>query len=173
MFFLSHCTGATLAETAPHPIVEIEEDVYRYESADNGAGPMWCFGSTCLVRSEERLFATGLETLPDVKPLNNCRWLLFQRTSDGWAQVNSDPDGRTREPCPLVTFRDGRVMLSANPTLVADTQAYSGPARPEILQFDPEHPDQKPDVLLPEWQARPSLRSTPTVASLPMARRES
>jgi len=63
------------------PVVELEEDVYRYEPADNGAGPMWCSGSTCLVRIGDDVFASGLETLKDGKPLNNCRWTLFQRES--------------------------------------------------------------------------------------------
>src|SRR5690349_15546897 len=61
--------GAEL-ESSPNypllaPVVEIEEDVYTYSNADNGAGPMWCSGSTCLVRSGEHLFASGLETVPD------------------------------------------------------------------------------------------------------------
>ena len=29
------------------PVVELEEEVYTYEPANNGAGPMWCSGSTC------------------------------------------------------------------------------------------------------------------------------
>ena len=29
------------------PIAEVEEDVYSYVPADNGARPMWCHGSTC------------------------------------------------------------------------------------------------------------------------------
>ena len=36
------------AGAAIEPIVEVEEDVYTYTPADNGAGPMWCAGSTCL-----------------------------------------------------------------------------------------------------------------------------
>src|SRR6266542_5733820 len=61
------------------PLVEIEEDIYRYEPANNGAGPMWCSGSTCLVRVGDSLLASGIETLPDCPPLNNCRWTLWQR----------------------------------------------------------------------------------------------
>src|ERR1041384_6894486 len=44
------------------PVVELEEDVYSYESANNGAGPMWCSGSTCLARTGGDVFASGLET---------------------------------------------------------------------------------------------------------------
>ena len=31
------------------PVVEAEENVFNFEPANNGAGPMWCSGSTCLV----------------------------------------------------------------------------------------------------------------------------
>ena len=43
----------------PIPVVEIEEDVYSYEPANNGAGPMWCAGSTCLVRVDETCSLVG------------------------------------------------------------------------------------------------------------------
>src|SRR5262245_23405482 len=104
--------GADLA-----PVVEVEEDVYTYTNADNGAGPMWCSGSTCLVRVGDRLFASALETVPDAPPLNNCRWMLFLRGTNGWTRVRVDTDGRTREPSPIAGFPDGRVFLSVNPTL--------------------------------------------------------
>ena len=55
------------------PVVEVEEEVYTYRPANNGAGPLWCSGSTCLVRIGDAVFASGLETLADHKPLNNCR----------------------------------------------------------------------------------------------------
>src|SRR5437016_5338110 len=68
---------------AIQPVVEVEEEVYQYEPANNGAGPLWCGGSTCLVRIGNEIFASGLETLKDRKPLNNCRWLLFKREENG------------------------------------------------------------------------------------------
>jgi hypothetical protein len=138
-------------------VVEIEEDVYSYEPADNGAGPMWCHGSTCLVRIGNDLFAGGLETLQGAKPLNNCRWMLFHRVSDGWEKVAFDASGRTREPCPLVGFPDGRLFLSANPTLNADPNTYAGPARPEVLQFDSHSLTESPKTLLPVWSGKPQF----------------
>ncbi len=136
------------------PAVEIEEEVYRYEPADNGAGPLWCSGSTCLVRVGEQVFASGLETLTQRKPLNNCRWLLFQRGAAGWERLHADPAGRTREPCPLAAFQDGRIFLSANPTLTPPDQ-YGGPARPEILQFDAARPQEPFQTLVPQWDGTP------------------
>ena len=143
------------SHSALRPTVEVEEDIYSYEPADNGAGPMWCHGSTCLVRLGEDLFASGIETLRDPKPLNNCRWMLFRRGPQGWRKVCVDASGRTREPSPLVGFPDGRLFLSANPTLNTDPNAYSGPARPELLQFTARHPGKPVRTLLPTWSGRP------------------
>jgi hypothetical protein len=48
VFILCASGLARAAELAP--VVEIEEDVYTYTNANNGAGPMWCSGSTSMVR---------------------------------------------------------------------------------------------------------------------------
>lgn len=153
LMFLAIANAAS--QSSLRPIVEIEEQVYRYEPANNGAGPMWCHGSTCLVRIGNDIFASGLETLADAKPLNNCRWMLFHRSEDGWEKVCADESGRTREPSPLAGFPDGRLFLSANPTL--DPNAYSGPARPEILQFAIGEPNNPAHTQLPVWSGLPKF----------------
>jgi hypothetical protein len=137
------------------PVVEREEDVYHYEPADNGSGPMWCHGNTCLVRLGDDVFASGLETLRDYAPLNNCRWTLFQREPGGWQLAQADEKGRTREPCPLGCFSDGRVLMSVNPTLTTDPKAHAGPARPEILQFAAGDARGAYKTLLPQWANSP------------------
>jgi hypothetical protein len=148
--------GAAAAPQRLNPVVEVEEDVYRYEPANNGAGPLWCKGSTCIVRVGNDVFASGIETIKDLKPLNNCRWLLFKREAGGWALQQRDEKGRTREPCPLTGFPDGRLFLSVNPTLTAPN-VYNGPARPEILQFSAADPKAPPRRLLPRWEDRPAF----------------
>lgn len=147
--------GSQSAAGPLRPVVQIEEDVYRYKPADNGAGPLWCHGSTCLVRIGDEVFASGLETLEDYKPLNNCRWTLYKRGPDGWELQQADRTGRTREPCPMVAFSDGRLLMSVNPTLVTDPKAYGGPARPEILQFAASDPRGKYETILPVWDGKP------------------
>jgi hypothetical protein len=153
-FLLGSAMSADAQPLAPR--VELEEDVYTYEPANNGAGPMWCHGSTCLVRTGERVLATGLETLPGVKPLNNCRWLLFVRDAEGWRRVYRDEAHRTREPAPLAGFLDGRVFVSANPTL-APLGAYGGPARPQVLQLAAGDPEPPFTVLEPTWEGQPEF----------------
>jgi hypothetical protein len=135
--------------------VEAEETVYDFKPANNGAGPLWCQGSTCLVRAGDRVFASGLETLPDAKPLNNCRWLLYERADTGWRLCQNDKDGRTREPCPLAVFSDGRLFLSANPSL--NPGFYSGPARPEIHEYRTSSPSTASQRHLPAWQGQPQF----------------
>lgn len=114
----------TLAWTvagAVNPVIEIEEPVYTYEDARNGADPLWSVGSTCLVRWNGRVFASGLQTVPDVPPGSNCRWLLFGREAEGapgagnatgWRQLRAAVVGLTREPCPLAVLGDGSIFLS-------------------------------------------------------------
>ena len=138
------------------PVVEIEEDVYTYTNANNGAGPMWCGGSTCLVRSGDHLFASGLETVADAKPLNNCRWMLFHRDAKGWERVRVD-EGRTREPSPLAALPDGRIFLSANPTLGSGPQPNGGPARPDVFRFMAKDPKATPVSFPPVWQGEPKF----------------
>jgi hypothetical protein len=152
------CNGLSLAAAADiNPSVEVEEDVYSYTNADNGAGPMWCSGSTSLVRTGDRLFAAGLETVPGAQPLNNCRWMLLQREDNGWKRVHVDSDGRTREPSPLAAFPDGRVFLSANPTLGKGPEPSGGPARPDVLLFSADDPTAAPVSLAPVWQGEPAF----------------
>jgi hypothetical protein len=138
------------------PVVEAEEDVYTYESPNNGSGPLWCSGSTCLARIGDEVFASGLETLKDVKPLNNCRWTLFKRGANGWQLAQADEYGRTREPSPLAGFPDGRLFLSVNPTL-STAQSGGGPARPEILEFSAKAPNAAFGRLLPGWEGNPAF----------------
>jgi hypothetical protein len=139
------------------PVVEVEEEVYRYVPADNGASPTWCFGAPILVRMGETLFASGLETMPDAKPLHNVRWMLFRRDANGWELQQVDPTGRTREPCPLVGLPSGRIVMSVNPTLVTDPERQAGPARPELLEFKAADPKAPPKTLLPAWDGEPQF----------------
>lgn len=149
---------ASEAPPAPAVVVELEEDVYEYAPANNGAGPMWCHGSTCLARSQDRVFATGLETLTNVPPLTNCRWMLFSRAETGWQRVYLDEAGRTREPSPLAILGLAQVVVSANPTLGTGPEPNGGPARPEFQLFEAAQPTQPPQRLLPEWQGKPEFR---------------
>ncbi len=146
--------SASAASGERQPVVEVEDEVYRFDPPNNGSGPLWCSGSTCLVRAGDAVLASGVETLKNVQPLNNVRWTLWKRERSGWELQCADPKGRTREPSPLALLGDGRLLLSANPTLTAPDKR-NGPARPEILQFDSSHPKEPCKILRPEWDGTP------------------
>ena len=76
-WLLMSCSGSN--EPAFTVSVEAEEIVYKYEPPDNGSGPMWCHGNTCIVRFGDILVVSGMETLEDVMPYNNTRWILYER----------------------------------------------------------------------------------------------
>jgi len=133
------------------PVIEAENVVYDYEDAQNGSSPLWCYGNTCIVRVGNDVFASGIETLKNVKPMVNVRWTFFKLQKDAWALLQADRKGRTREPCPLACFQNGRIFLSNNPL----TSGHS--ARPEILEFDAANPKAPFKTLTPTWDRRPAF----------------
>ncbi|MBT3343853.1 MAG: hypothetical protein HN712_24630 [Gemmatimonadetes bacterium] len=136
--------------------VEVEESIATYEPAENGAGPLWCHGSTVIVRHHDEVFAAGLETLPDHVPLNNTRWVLYHRPDSGtWDEIYRD-SGRTREPSPIVLLGDD-LLVSANPTL-APAGEYGGDAEPTIFRFDTADMEVAPVGELPAWHGEAPFR---------------
>ena len=136
--------------------VEAEDQIDTYEPADNGAGPLWCHGSTVITRRQDEVFAAGLETLPDEVPLNNTRWVLYHRRDDGeWKVIHRD-DGRTREPSPIALLGDD-LQVSANPTLAASGE-YGGDAEAVVFRFDTTDLEQGPTSQRPSWMGNPSFR---------------
>ena len=137
--------------------VETEEIVYKYESPDNGSGPMWCHGNTCIVRYGDKLVASGMETLENQVPLNNTRWLLFERTDKGWDLLMKDETDRTREPSPLGLLNNaGKVILSVNPALTGPG-IRNGPAEPRFLQFDAVNLRSGYETIIPRWNGKPDF----------------
>lgn len=143
------------AESALLPQVEIEEIVYEFVPAKTGTTSLGCYGATCIVHHGEDVFVSGLETIPDVPPMNNSRWTLFKRTAVGWQLQQSDPVERQREGCPLGVFSDGRLVLSTNPPLTRD--ARSGPANPHLLEFAANDRKAPPTRLQPGWTKNPGF----------------
>ena len=136
------------------PVAEVEDVIYSFEPANNGSGPMWGNASSSIVRIGDEVFASGIETLKDIQPLNNVRWTLSKRGPAGWERQHVDAKGRTREPCPLGCFSDGRLFLSVNPTLT-DLNARAGPAEPQILEFSAADPRAPYETLVPVWDGKP------------------
>ena len=146
----------TLAGGPLKPLVEIEETVYTYESSNNGSFPLWTYGSTIVARRGGDLFFSATETIPNAQPLNCVRWALMKRAKDGWVTLQRDLRGRTREPAPIFVTRDGRILMSVNPTLTTPDKR-GGPARPEILEFSAADPVAPFKTHLPPWTTDPKF----------------
>jgi hypothetical protein len=130
--------------------VEAEEIVTRYAAANNGAGPLWCYGSPLIARRGEDVFASTIETGENVPPLLNTRWQLWHRSSSGWKLEQHEQEYRQREPCPIAICPKGPVFLSVNPS-VEPAGATHGRCEPQMLEFDPNSPGRPPRVHTPVW----------------------
>lgn len=130
--------------------VEVEEVVTKYTPANNGAGPMWCYGSTVIARQGNDVFLSVIETGKGVPLLCNTRWQLWHRLSDGWKLEQAEKEYRQREPCPMAVFQNGHVFLSVNPSTEPPGTKY-GPCKPLVLQFDPANPAAPAKTHKPAW----------------------
>lgn len=135
------------------PRVLVEELVTRCRPADNGAGPLWCYGSSLIVPrsgATDEVYVSAIETGEDVPPPCNTRWKLWRRDFDGWSVVAREIGFRQREPCPIALIRDGAIFLSVNPSTEPPGTRY-GACRPLVLRFSPGAPLH---AVLPEWARR-------------------
>ena len=131
-------------------VVEAEEVVTTYRPANNGAGPLWCYGSTVIARSGNDVYLSIIETGKDVPLLCNTRWQLWHRSADGWKIAQSEKEYRQREPCPIGVFQKGAVFLSANPSIEPPGVKY-GRCRPVVLEFNPNVLTDTAEIHQPAW----------------------
>jgi hypothetical protein len=116
------CNGLRATAADIVPVVEVEEDIYSYTNAQNGAGP--CGADRPHLSAGDRLFVSGPETIPDAKLLNNCRWMLFlpRTTLDSAARTST----ANAEPSPSLPRR--RRLFLRELTLGKGLEPNSGPA---------------------------------------------
>jgi len=139
------------AEEVCKAVVELEEVVCTYVPPNNGAGPLWCYGAPLLVRWRDNVFVSASETGQDVPKLCNTRWRVFRRDQKGWQLLQKPETFREREPCPLIVFSDGRLLLSTNPSVTPPGTHY-GPCDPHLLEFSTQNGAVTPRPLRPTWQ---------------------
>ncbi|MDD4870590.1 MAG: D-aminoacylase [Kiritimatiellae bacterium] len=173
--------GAAVERPAPFEMRVEADEVACHLPPDieinNGSGMFWGSGSPQIVCIGDKLFVSAFEAVPDCAPLNNARWALYERNTNGWRLCQRDQKDRTREPCPLGVSHSGRLLMSVNPTLAPWVPAppdfgkmqytksrgsisspfKGGPARPEFLEFDSIHPEQEPKHLVPKWAENPDF----------------
>ena len=106
--------------------VSAEDQICTSGEWNNGAGPMWCYGASTIVREGDAVFASVNEVDPDATPLCNTRMRLYRRPDGGgWERMYAD-DGLEREPCLLVRAAGGGVVASTNPSIGARGEADEG-----------------------------------------------
>lgn len=142
--------AASSAAADAQTVVELEEVVTSYTPANNGAGPMWCFGSTVIARDGEDVFLSSIETGKDVPPLCNCRWQLWHRANTGWKLIRHEENYRQREPCPIAVIPGGPLFISVNPSTQPPGTKY-GPCEPLVMRFD------RKDLAFPPLTERPAF----------------
>ena len=148
--FSARCDAAADDKKSVRCTIEAEEVVTRYTPADNGAGPLWCYGSTVIARRGSDVYLSVVETGEGVPPLCNTRWQLWHRAPEGWRIEQSEKQYRQREPCPIALFQDGAVFLSVNP-LTERTDDNRGRCEPQVLEFNPSGLGSEPKVHAPAW----------------------
>lgn len=156
-FVTIFCSDAIcLNEKNVRPIVVVEEDVYSYTPAENGAGPLWNYGSTNIARIGETVFITAQDTIAKAKPDNNTVCRLMWRDENGWRRSSETGFGQTREPCPLIVIPDQKkIFVSDNPTALPHGISGPGPAVPGVLMFPDNKPEQYESYISPKWTTSP------------------
>ncbi len=133
------------------PAVQViaEEEVYTIVNPDNGAGPMWAYGSTEIARSGDTVYVCQMETGASIPPLSNTRWRLLQRADGGWRLVVEPDRFIQREPCPLAVIRD-TLFLSVNDSTQPPGTQY-GNCEPHVLRFRCSGGAVEQTKLTPAW----------------------
>jgi hypothetical protein len=151
--FFGTSAATTFAADTLSPVIEVDEEVYAFEPANNGAEPLWDYGSTNLVRLGSDVFASGLETLKGVPPQNNTRCVILRRGDKSWAVVWRDAGERTREPCPIAVLpAEGHVVMSTNPAVGSPTKGGGSNTNPGIVSISGAKPSDS-ETLHPAWNA--------------------
>ncbi len=138
------------ASAEPTVTVVAEEPVYTLVSPDNGAGPLWCYGCTQVVRDGKNVIISQMETGEGVPLLCNTRWILLSRGEEGWKPFAEAEGYRQREPCPLGVTKDAGLFLYVNDSLTPPGTHYLE-CEPHLLNFKDTQPGTTPKKLSPKW----------------------
>ncbi len=142
--------STTMATAAPTITVVTEEPVYTLVSPGNGAGPLWCYGCTQVVRQGDEVVISQMETGEDVPLLCNTRWKLLTRKDGAWETFAEAEGYRQREPCPIGVTKDAGFFLYVNDSLTPPGTHYKE-CEPHLLNFASTAQGSMPKKLSPKW----------------------
>lgn len=133
------------------PRVEIEEKITTILPANNGAGPLWCYGSPGIVRTKEDTLVCIYQPDPTLDRLCNTRWTIWKRAESGWSMIMQGDFYDEREPCPLARLPEERVIISVNPLIDRAAKTRGGNCDPHLLSITPPYETSSPVQHLPVW----------------------
>lgn len=132
------------------PTVEVEEVITRVLPGDNGAGPLWCYGSPCIVRDGRHVYVSISETDPALDRLCNTRWTVWKRDENAWSMICYGDHYDEREPCPLAHLPGNRLLISVNPLADRTSMTRGGACIPHIMAISPTG-DRISPLRMPDW----------------------
>lgn len=139
-------------------VCEVEEIISSFEMPNNNTFPLWCYGAPTIVRYQDKVYATIPEVAPNTPPMCNTRPQLFCKAGDeSWQRVFVNPIFDQREPCPVASLGDGRILISINSAITPFRGEQQGKylmwyCEPYLLSLDGNQPEQRfPEVLKPAW----------------------
>ena len=115
--------------------IEVEEMITSVVPANNGAGPLWCYGSPGIVRHGHLLYVSLLEPDLSLDRLCNSRWTIWQRDEAIWSKVLEGEHHDEREPCPLARLKGNKILLSVNPLIDRNSASRGGACNPHLLDL--------------------------------------
>ncbi|GMW02039.1 MAG: hypothetical protein AMXMBFR84_31750 [Candidatus Hydrogenedentota bacterium] len=146
------CSGTAWAQ--PAVTVKAVEDVYQWTPSNNGSGPFWSFGCTQIVRWNDQVVISEMETGKDVPRLCNTRWRLLRRSKEGWTPWDEAEGYRQREPCPVGVTAQGQLFLNVNDSLHPPGAEYLD-CEPGLLRYNLNDTEPSEIKLSPVWVDKP------------------
>jgi hypothetical protein len=137
---------------------EVEEKIASFQMPKNNTFPLWCYGAPTIVRHNDHVYVTIPEASLDIPPMCNTRLQLFRKKgNDGWQRLYVNPVFDQREPCPIASLGDGKIIVSINSAIVPfrgneHENWLMWQCEPYLLSFNENEPENKyPEVIKPEW----------------------
>ncbi len=122
---------------------------------ENGAGPMWCYGNSTIVRVGDNIFATNMRVLPERKRHNRTSLEVYAKRGGGeWTLEYYDEGVYQREPCPVMYLGGTLIGVTVNPITIeipADQEYMLAPCQPRIYIFDTADKLRLVRTVVPEW----------------------
>ena len=116
----------------------LQETICRVKDTGNGAGPLWCYGSTSIMRLGNTVVAAVPANDENVKPLADRHIEIYAKTGgDPWRMLWRD-ERFTREPAPLARRDDKSFWITLNPSakdVPPGEGIWYGPAVPTLGLF--------------------------------------